>query len=186
MSSARAAPALISPLTQFYGVRTDFVHPSTIRVRLPDRKARSCVTSPPFPLFSLSPPLARSVSASPRPPRAGQGHAFTVAANDGYGVQDCLGESGECGRAVADAWCAAEGRGAALSYGRADGRGLFAGLCRHLRRLSRAASLSASNPRISGYRLNRPTARSARWRSNSSANRRSACPNKSYRPGYCA
>jgi len=52
--------------------------------------------------------------------RAGQGHAFTVAANDGYGVQDCLGESGECGRAVADAWCAAEGRGAALSYGRAD------------------------------------------------------------------
>jgi hypothetical protein len=52
---------------------------------------------------------------------AGQGRAFTIAANDGYGVQDCLGEGGECGRAVADAWCAAEGRGAALSYGRADG-----------------------------------------------------------------
>ncbi len=53
--------------------------------------------------------------------RAGQGHAFTIAANDGYGLQDCLGEGGECGRAVADAWCAAEGRGAALSYGRAEG-----------------------------------------------------------------
>jgi hypothetical protein len=52
---------------------------------------------------------------------AGEVHAFTIAANDGYGLQDCLGEGGECGRAVADAWCAAEGRGAALSYGRADG-----------------------------------------------------------------
>ena len=52
---------------------------------------------------------------------AGQAHAFTIAANDGYGLQDCLGESGECGRAVADAWCAAEGRGAALSFGRANG-----------------------------------------------------------------
>jgi hypothetical protein len=51
---------------------------------------------------------------------AGQGHAFTIAANDGYGLQECLGEGGDCGRAVADAWCAAEGRGAALSFGRAD------------------------------------------------------------------
>jgi hypothetical protein len=51
---------------------------------------------------------------------AGQAHAFTIAANDGYGLQDCLAEGGECGRAVADAWCAAEGRGAALSFGRAD------------------------------------------------------------------
>jgi len=51
---------------------------------------------------------------------AGQGHPITVAANDGYGLEDCLSEGGECGRAVADAWCAAEGRGAALSYGRAD------------------------------------------------------------------
>ena len=52
---------------------------------------------------------------------AGQAHAFTVAANDGYGLQDCLGEGGECGHVVADAWCTAEGRGAALSYGRAPG-----------------------------------------------------------------
>ena len=52
---------------------------------------------------------------------AGQAHAFTIAANDGYGLQDCLGEGGECGRVVADAWCTAEGRGAALSYGRAPG-----------------------------------------------------------------
>ncbi len=61
--------------------------------------------------------MAYSQAASAR-----QGHAITIAANDGYGLEDCLGEGGgECGRAVADAWCAAEGRGAALSYGRADG-----------------------------------------------------------------
>src|SRR5208283_2749087 len=52
--------------------------------------------------------------------RAGEAHSFTVAANDGYGVQDCLGEGGECGRVVADAWCEAHGHGAALAFGRAD------------------------------------------------------------------
>ena len=52
---------------------------------------------------------------------AGQARVFPIAANDGYGLQECLGEGGECGRAVADAWCAAEGRGAALSFGRANG-----------------------------------------------------------------
>jgi len=52
--------------------------------------------------------------------RAGEPHSFIVAANDGYGVQDCLGEGGECGRVVADAWCEAHGHGAALAFGRAD------------------------------------------------------------------
>ncbi|MGD0639846.1 MAG: hypothetical protein ABSC22_03775 [Roseiarcus sp.] len=52
--------------------------------------------------------------------RAGEAHSFIIAANDGYGVQDCLGEGGECGRVVADAWCEAHGHGAALSFGRAD------------------------------------------------------------------
>ena len=50
---------------------------------------------------------------------AGEGHSFVVAANDGYGVEDCLGEGGECGRVVADAWCEAHGHGGALSFGRA-------------------------------------------------------------------
>jgi hypothetical protein len=52
--------------------------------------------------------------------QAGQGHTFLIASNDGYGLQDCLGEGGDCGRAVADAWCAAHGRGAALSFGPAE------------------------------------------------------------------
>ena len=52
----------------------------------------------------------------------GQGHAaesdvFIVAGDDGYGVEDCLGEGGDCGRVVADAWCEAHGHGAALSFG---------------------------------------------------------------------
>ena len=42
---------------------------------------------------------------------------FVIAANDGYGVQECLAEGGECGHIVADAWCEAHGRGRAVSFG---------------------------------------------------------------------
>ena len=45
---------------------------------------------------------------------------FVIAATAGYGVEDCLGEAGECGRVVADAWCGAHGRGAALAFGQKD------------------------------------------------------------------
>jgi hypothetical protein len=45
------------------------------------------------------------------------GHSFIIAANDGYGIEDCLGEGGECGHVVADAWCEAHGHGPALSFG---------------------------------------------------------------------
>jgi hypothetical protein len=50
----------------------------------------------------------------------GPGHVFIIAAADGYGVEDCLGEGGECGRVVADAWCEAHGHGAAIAFGPAD------------------------------------------------------------------
>ena len=54
---------------------------------------------------------------------SGPGHAqeprtFVIAAAAGYGVEDCLGEASECGKVVADAWCEAHGRGAALKFGR--------------------------------------------------------------------
>jgi hypothetical protein len=52
--------------------------------------------------------------------QAAEGHTFIIAATDGYGVEDCLAEGGECGRVVADAWCEAHGRGAAISFGLAD------------------------------------------------------------------
>ena len=45
---------------------------------------------------------------------------FMIAANDGYGLQDCLAEGGECGQVVADAWCEAHGHGAALSFRAAE------------------------------------------------------------------
>lgn len=51
---------------------------------------------------------------------AAESHAFIIAANDGYGIDDCLAEGGECGRAVADAWCQAHGHVTALSFGRAE------------------------------------------------------------------
>jgi hypothetical protein len=52
--------------------------------------------------------------------RAAEEHSFLIAANDGYGIEDCLGEGGECGRVVADAWCEAHGHGSALSFGPAE------------------------------------------------------------------
>jgi hypothetical protein len=55
-----------------------------------------------------------------RASQAVEGHSFLIASNDGYGLQDCLGEGGDCGRVVADAWCEAHGRGAALSFGPAE------------------------------------------------------------------
>jgi hypothetical protein len=45
---------------------------------------------------------------------------YAVAANDGYGLQDCLAGGSECGQVVADAWCEAHGRGKALSFGPAS------------------------------------------------------------------
>jgi hypothetical protein len=48
------------------------------------------------------------------------GRTFIIAAAEGYGVEDCLAEGGDCGRVVADAWCEAHGHGAAISFGIAD------------------------------------------------------------------
>jgi hypothetical protein len=51
---------------------------------------------------------------------AENGNTFVIAAAEGYGVEDCLAEGGECGHVVADAWCEAHGHGAAISFGLAD------------------------------------------------------------------
>jgi hypothetical protein len=63
--------------------------------------------------------LALGVAAVNRS-QAAEGSTFIIAATDGYGVEDCLGEGGECGHVVADAWCESHGHGAALSYGLAE------------------------------------------------------------------
>ena len=51
---------------------------------------------------------------------AREAHTFVIAAAGGYGVEDCLAEGGECGQVVADAWCASQGRGSAVRFGRSE------------------------------------------------------------------
>jgi hypothetical protein len=50
--------------------------------------------------------------------RAGVAATEAAAMTTGYGVEEeCLASGGECGRIVADAWCAARGFGPAASFG---------------------------------------------------------------------
>ena len=94
----------------------------TIRVRLPDRKARPCVTCAPLSAL-LAFAAVCALRSWPRHQAASAGQATRPSPSPpttATASQDCLGEGGECGRAVADAWCEADGRGAALSFGRAD------------------------------------------------------------------
>ena len=49
--------------------------------------------------------------------RAADSHDYEIAANDGYGLEDCLAAGSDCGQVVADAWCEAHGHGHALAYG---------------------------------------------------------------------
>ncbi|MCP8940062.1 hypothetical protein NK718_16165 [Alsobacter sp. SYSU M60028] len=53
-------------------------------------------------------------------PATAEMRSFIVPANDGYGVADCLADGSACGRIVADAWCRAQGMGAAASFGPSD------------------------------------------------------------------
>ena len=45
---------------------------------------------------------------------------FFIPKDEGYGVGDCLASGASCARTVADAWCAAMGRGHSVSFGLAD------------------------------------------------------------------
>ena len=48
---------------------------------------------------------------------AGDTRTFIIAAAAGYGIEECLGEGGECGKVVADAWCETNGHRAAQKFG---------------------------------------------------------------------
>lgn len=61
-------------------------------------------------------------------PAGAADRSFIIPANDGYGIADCLGEGGACGRMVADAWCAAQGMGKAASFGPAEATEMTASL----------------------------------------------------------
>jgi hypothetical protein len=72
-------------------------------------------------------------------PATAADRSFVIPANDGYGIADCLGEGGACGRMVADAWCAAQGMGKARAFGPADATEMTASL----RTASRSSSPQA-------------------------------------------
>jgi hypothetical protein len=69
-----------------------------------------------------------------------RGHAvetrtYVIAAAAGYGVEECLGEGGDCGKVVADAWCETDGHRAAQKFGQSG------------EDLVRASEASSSAPR---------------------------------------
>jgi hypothetical protein len=67
--------------------------------------------------------LARSPAQADEPPRPAEKRAttiFVIAANEGYGVMDCLVDGVVCGKVVADSWCEAHGKGVATAYGLAS------------------------------------------------------------------
>jgi hypothetical protein len=69
------------------------------------------------PVFS-SVLVALSLAVSQAPPaRATEVRSFVLTPAEGYGVQECLATEGECGPAMADAWCQSQGRARAISYG---------------------------------------------------------------------
>jgi hypothetical protein len=50
----------------------------------------------------------------------GASAAYVISDQEGYGLTECLTRKADCGKIVADSWCAAHGHGAARAYGRAD------------------------------------------------------------------
>jgi hypothetical protein len=68
------------------------------------------------------------VTASSCGVSAREASTFLISAAQGYGVEDCLAEGGECGRVVADAWCEAHGGGEALKFGRSEGENAASGV----------------------------------------------------------
>jgi len=48
------------------------------------------------------------------------GAAYVISDQEGYGLTECLTRKADCGKIVADSWCAAHGHGAARTFGRAN------------------------------------------------------------------
>lgn len=70
-------------------------------------------------VFTMLGPIA-ALSGWPLAANADVTTAFTIPADDGYGLQECLSEGVECGRVLANSWCAAHGYATAVSFGRDD------------------------------------------------------------------
>ena len=49
------------------------------------------------------------------PSRAAE--SYTIPANEGYGIGECMQSGNDCGRVMADSWCEAHGHAHVLAYG---------------------------------------------------------------------
>ncbi len=56
----------------------------------------------------------------PSPGQAAEPLAFTIPAEDGYGIAECMQAGNACGQAMATSWCEAHGHAHAAAYGMAD------------------------------------------------------------------
>ncbi len=65
-------------------------------------------------------PLAILTLADVRPVHAAEPAAFTIPAEDGYGIADCFTAGNACGAAMASSWCEGHGHAKALAFGAAD------------------------------------------------------------------
>lgn len=66
---------------------------------------------------SLSPSLSHATETT-----------FVVPADDGYGMDDCLGEGKACAKLVADSWCQVKGMSVAVRFERASAEDITASL----------------------------------------------------------
>jgi hypothetical protein len=54
------------------------------------------------------------------PSRAAEPLSFTIPAEDGYGIADCMQAGSECGQAMATSWCEAHGHAHVAAFGMAE------------------------------------------------------------------
>lgn len=76
--------------------------------------------------LSLAAPAAAQAAALPK-------GVYLIPAG-GYGVDECLAKSAECGRVVASAWCEANGHGKVRAFGSANDVTFSAGAVKALPR----------------------------------------------------
>ncbi|MBV1705624.1 MAG: hypothetical protein KGQ37_00280 [Hyphomicrobiales bacterium] len=70
--------------------------------------------------FATVPGLSQAAPLKRAPAPAGKTIAYLLPIDEGYGLSDCLARGHRCAFRVANAWCKAHGRGAAVSVGKAD------------------------------------------------------------------
>ncbi len=93
--------------------------------------------------FATVPGLSQAAPLKRAPLPVGKTVAYLLPIDEGYGLSDCLARGHRCAFRVANAWCKAHGKGAAVSVGKAgDITGTIADKHRHLHLVSAPARRS--------------------------------------------